>query len=430
MFGGFGGVPRKGGKADEPKLGVIAGQSQQPLPGPSVQTSQLHKVDARVEPIFTGKGASDAAALTAQYRVKPDLRMNAVVPPLLMSGLTMENEPDASVGRMFIGKDLVRGLPRSAPTPAAVPPPRRSVRDLAAGRTVVAVVGSFKTWPWGQHPDEAYMADALEAIGVTVIRLDALSRPEPAPEAGWAIFTGQPESRGNMPRWEGTHATILWTLDWLPYYKERRPVIEAARKASIFITSDRYDWRGLMGMPHHAYMAAACEGIEPVVLQPGPPWTRTCAFMGSINSERRKKIAAIVKSLGGEIRGAPGAWVYGADLARYVQETKVIIGDNAWNDVPFYWSSRNYVVPGAGGFLLTPRVPGLETHLKDGVHVACYESLADLEGELRRWIADDNRREEVRRVGFLHVRKKHNWQVRAREFIAILEASLTEEGPR
>lgn len=397
MFGGIGGVPRKGGKADEPKLGVIASPSQQQRPSSTVQTPQPQVV-ARVEPIIIGKGVSDAALLAANYSVEPTTT----------------------------GFKEARILPTQRINASV---PRRSVRDLVAGRTAIAIVGSFKKWHWGQHPDEAYMADALESIGVKVVRLEASSRPHPAPEAGWAVFTGQPESRGNMPKWEGTHATVLWTLDWLPYYKERKPVIDAARRATLFITSDQYDWRGVMGMPHQAYMAAACEGIE-TVLQPGPPWKRTCAFMGSIYSERRKKIAEIVRSLGGDVRGAPGAWVYGAELARYVQETKVIVGDNAWNDVPFYWSSRNYVVPGAGGFLLTPRVPGLETHFQDGVHVACYESLADLEGRLHKWIADDGRREEVRRVGFLHVREKHNWRVRAREFIEILENRMNEKESR
>jgi len=441
MFGGLGGVPRKPGKAsEEPKLGVIAGQSLQPEQGPpgATQTPHPRTVDARVEPIVIGKGASDSSA-TVDYRVEPivvgsknagislNQKINAAVSPLHMGGLATQNEPDVNVDRMFIGKDITSGLPRSAP--AIVPAPRRSIRDLVAGRTAVAVVGSFKTWHWGQHPDEAYMADALESIGVPVIRLDASSRPNPDSRAGWVVFTGQPESRGNMARWEGMHATILWTLDWLPYHKERRPVIEAARRAALFVSSDRYDWSGLMGIQHHAYLAAACEGVD-TNIQPGVPWRRPCAFMGSLYSERRKKIAGIIESMGGEVRGAPGTWIYGADLARYVQETKVVVGDNILNDIQFYWSSRNYVVPGAGGFLLTPRVPGLETHLKDGVHVACYESLAELEGELRRWIADDDRRETIRKTGFLYVRQNHNWKVRAHEFMAILDARLKEEDPR
>jgi hypothetical protein len=260
------------------------------------------------------------------------------------------------------------------------------------------------------------MADAMESLGVPVYRMDQDSSMLAPRDAAWVVFTAHPASRGHMP--EATQATVLWTLDWLPYYTERRPVIDAARQVTLLVTSDRYDW-GLLGIHHHAYLPAACETID-IAFDPKP--SRKCAFMGSLYSDRRKKIARVVEDLGGEVRGAPGAWLYGRDLARYVQETKVVVGDNAFNDVPGYWSSRNYVIPGAGGFLLTPRVPGLEEHLVDGVHAILYDPDEPLAALIERWAADGSIRESIRLQGASHVREHHNWKVRAGELVSILEA--------
>jgi spore maturation protein CgeB len=126
----------------------------------------------------------------------------------------------------------------------------------------------------------------------------------------------------------------------------------------------------------------------------------------------------------GEVRGAPGTWLYGRDLAKYVQETKVIVGDNYRNDVPGYWSTRNYVIPGAGGFLLTSRVPGLEKDFEIGTHIAVYDTPGELEEAIALCIAHDAEREEMRRVGFVHVRANHDWKARARVLLETLRIKI------
>ena len=67
-----------------------------------------------------------------------------------------------------------------------------------------------------------------------------------------------------------------------------------------------------------------------------------------------------VKNFGGVVLDDPGKWLYRDNLSKFLQGVKVVIGDNYRNDIPGYWSTRNYIVPGAGGMLLTSYVPGLE----------------------------------------------------------------------
>lgn len=283
-------------------------------------------------------------------------------------------------------------------------------RKMPAERSGIAIVGRFHPWPWGQHPDEAYLADRIEALGVKVFRVDQASAALPVLEAEWAVFTAQPSSWGKLWEWAPTHRTVLWTLDWLPDYPDRRSIIDAAKGVTVFATSDRFDWSGAYGMSNHFYLPGACEGVKPE-FSPHP--VRKCAFMGSIYNERRKKIAETVKRLGGEVLDSPSKWVYGLRLAKFVQSTKVIVGDNVRNDIPGYWSSRNYVIPGAGGFLLTAAVPGLESDLEPGVHACVYGSPRDLAGAIEACAAADRARETIRRAGFEHVRKNHGWAARA-----------------
>jgi len=285
----------------------------------------------------------------------------------------------------------------------------------------IAVIGKFERWPWGQHPDEAYVADALQAVGADVLRIDQNKHQGPQPGVDWAFFTGHPGSRGLIPAWAKTHKTIFWTLDWIPNYG-RESMIEAARQATLFLSSDEYDWKGVYGVTNHHYLPGACEGIS-INLDAKPK--RPCAFLGSLYNERRRQIAKLVMGLGGEVRMQPGGWVYGKALADYVQTTKVIVGDNAVNDCPGYWSSRNYIIPGSGGFLLTARVPGLEKQFEIGKHLDVYDSMEELCAKLGYWISKDQERETIRRVGFNHVQVKHNWKARAVLLIKILEEHVS-----
>lgn len=280
----------------------------------------------------------------------------------------------------------------------------------------VAIIGKFSSWPWGQHPDEAYLADEMACLGVHVLRIDQSRHQIPPLGVDWAIFTGHEKSRRHLSLWRRVCPTVLWTLDWLPFMPERSYVIEDGKRVSLFITSDRYEWAHL-GIAHHKYLPGACEGRIPAF---SPEPQRTCAFVGTLYNERRQAIAKIVRDAGGVVLDQPGAWVYGENLARFVQETKVVVGDNYRNDVSGYWSSRNYVVPGAGGFLLASQVPGIEEQFTPNEHIGVYSSLQTLPAALDRWIRDDLARERIRRTGFLHVRKNHGWRIRAIEMLNLM----------
>lgn len=285
-------------------------------------------------------------------------------------------------------------------------------------RSGYAIIGRFLGWPNGQHPDEAYLADALEELGHSVFRVFQETASDPIMQAEWAIFTGFPTSISRFESWRKSHRTAVWTLDWVPGRDSHREIIDAAKKATLFISSDQFDWKSL-GITNHRYLPGACEPV-PVPFNPKP--IIPCAFMGLVYNERRRQIIKLVKSLGGVVLDTPGSWRYRGGLSKFVQTVNVVIGDNFRNDVQGYWSTRNYIVPGAGGFLLTPRVPGLELQFALGKEVAVYDSIDGLEEKLSRWIREDEAREGVRRAGYLRARFKHHWLARAAALIEYLAA--------
>lgn len=321
----------------------------------------------------------------------------------------------------------VQPPPRPGPSPAAPRPPpslRSRGEDAPPEGTplTVAVVGRFRPWPWGRVPDEAHLASALSLAGAVVHKVEE-DGPRPDVAAEWALFTARPSSWARMPEWALGRRTVLWTVDLLPRVAERAPALEAARSATLVATADRFDWRGVLGIRSHVYLPAACDPYEPP-FSPRPE--RTCAFVGTPYSGRRLEIARVVRSLGGLVVGGPGSWLSPAALADLVQGTKVVVGDNLMNDVDGYWSPRNYVVPGAGGFLLSPCVPGIGGGLCDAAGVGLYDSVSRLADEVVRWCGRDEEREAARRRAFGHVRASHTWAARA----AALLSAMRERTPR
>lgn len=87
-----------------------------------------------------------------------------------------------------------------------------------------------------------------------------------------------------------------------------------------------------------------------------------------------------------------------------------------------YWSDRVYETMGRGGFLVMPRIEGLELEFTEGEHLAFYD-FGDLDGLRRvidRYLGDDIERERVRRAGHAKVRSACTYTHRMRELLAAI----------
>ncbi|MFL5908068.1 MAG: glycosyltransferase [Solirubrobacterales bacterium] len=76
---------------------------------------------------------------------------------------------------------------------------------------------------------------------------------------------------------------------------------------------------------------------------------------------------------------------------------------------------RTFEVPGSGGFLLTDRVPHLESYLVPGQEVGVFESERELVQQLGWWLDREDERAAVAQAGYRRVRGEHTYDHRFAE---------------
>lgn len=111
----------------------------------------------------------------------------------------------------------------------------------------------------------------------------------------------------------------------------------------------------------------------------------------------------------------------GHDLNVALASAKVVVGDSCFGGRPNYVSDRYYETRGRGGFLLHRLIPCGVDYLGVGFYGELAknddEMLENLGGQIDYWLANDERREHNRRLGFEWVRDNETYTQRAQQII-------------
>lgn len=109
--------------------------------------------------------------------------------------------------------------------------------------------------------------------------------------------------------------------------------------------------------------------------------------------------------------------VRGEDLNTLMATVKVVVGDSCFGGRPNYVSDRYYETRGRGGFLIHPKIEGV-----DSVGVGHYKhgDLDDLKKQINYFLEDDTEREILRTQGFEHVKENETYTNRAEEMLKII----------
>jgi hypothetical protein len=104
-----------------------------------------------------------------------------------------------------------------------------------------------------------------------------------------------------------------------------------------------------------------------------------------------------------------GHAIRGDELNRLYSSAKVIVGDSTFS--PNYWSDRIPETLGRGGFLIHPRVPGLEDQFEYYKHLIPYfhGDFKGLKEIIDYYIQADEEREQIRLAGMEHVKQHHTY---------------------
>ena len=109
------------------------------------------------------------------------------------------------------------------------------------------------------------------------------------------------------------------------------------------------------------------------------------------------------------------------ELGNLLATLKITICDTVYS--PYYWSNRIYEMMGRGGFVIHPRIEGLEKEFEEYKHFIPYKvgNFKDLKQKIDYYLEHNEERETIRKAGFEHVHKNLTYTHRVKELIQRLE---------
>lgn len=303
----------------------------------------------------------------------------------------------------------------------------------------LAFLGNFGV----DYSSESHHAASLEFLGHTVTRLQ--ERVATVSQIAEAVshadaFVWVHTHGWDTPGIEGLLAdlrtdripTLTYHLDlWMGLHRERDMATDPYWQLDHFFTVDALmaTWLTHNTPVRGHYLPAAVYGPEAVMLDPSAD-RFDVAFVGSRGYHpewpyRPALIDWLTHRYGTAFRhyGGDGlGTVRGQALNMIYADARVVVGDSLCLnfDYPDYWSDRVYETLGRGGFLIHPRIAGMERHFNGDEHLVFYDfgDFDQLRDLIEHYLTHDDEREQIRVAGHRHVKACHTY---AHRWTTILE---------
>lgn len=181
-------------------------------------------------------------------------------------------------------------------------------------------------------------------------------------------------------------------------------------------------------------------GFEEYVQIPKSKEQFDVVFLGNCYSSFRQAMGEMLRYNKNRKTGLFGKWpshlkTDGQNQYDFAQgdaiyrSSKIAIGDNQFPKSLGYTSNRLFQALHSGVFLLQQNVPGITEFLglEDGVHLAQWKDLDDLNAKIDYWLAHDEERDEIARAGKVFIDRWHSFKNRVDEFDRMVdEAKMTK----
>ena len=149
-------------------------------------------------------------------------------------------------------------------------------------------------------------------------------------------------------------------------------------------------------------------------------------FVGGSNPKRAKLLNWLQNQYGDRFHHCGDKkQIRGTELNELFAKTKIVIGDSV--PYPNYWSNRIYETLGRGGFLLHPRVKGLDEEFTPFKHYVPYRKNKDLKEVIDYYLTHDEERERIQKAGF-EQSKKYTYEIRVKQLLN--ECGITNNSRR
>lgn len=327
----------------------------------------------------------------------------------------------------------------------------------------IAYLGNFSQ----THCTETHVALSLESLGHTVVRLqegevDLADVNRGTWGADLFLWTRTEDLARRIPAAD--------MLAWLAE-KRRLGLLTASYHLDLYAGLKRGDglktdpfWRTelvftpdggsraffrLMGV-EHVYLRPGVYGPECLPGTPRPELAADVVFVGSGSARtlayhpewtyRGELLKHLLMQYGRRFvkHGGPPenggrSFIRNADLNDLYASARVVVGDTLclgaedaigprFNHAR-YWSDRVYETVGRGGFLIHPRIVGLEDEFTDGVHCVFYEygNFGHLDHLIDHWTRPENdaERRRIAAAGQAMVRERCTYAHRMQEMLAV-----------
>lgn len=233
-------------------------------------------------------------------------------------------------------------------------------------------------------------------------------------------------------RKSGIAATVNWTTDDSWRYRQFSRLVAPAFDAFTTTYPDAYSRYRQDGMKHVLLTQWAASAASLDAPLPAADCTIPVSFVGTAHGNRRAWIRALA-TRGVKVRCFGHGWEGGAvaaeDVPRIIRTSVISLNfaNSAWAFDGLaprrsrQIKARNFEVPGAGGFLLTEHVDGLDSYLRPGREMVVFGTADEAAEKARFYLENGEFRDEIARAGHERTARDHTYDSRLKE---VLEFTL------
>ncbi len=147
--------------------------------------------------------------------------------------------------------------------------------------------------------------------------------------------------------------------------------------------------------------SARCEGVD-------------VAFTGSVYGERKQWVDGLKKRYGKRFMVVGDA--HNDRLRELCASVPIIVAPKYPSD-DNYWSNRIYLITGSCGFMIHPRLKGLDAEFVEGKHYVGYSDTEELYQKIDYYLAHPEERRWIQRDGFLRTNSKYSFLKRCQKLL-------------
>lgn len=263
---------------------------------------------------------------------------------------------------------------------------------------------------------EGHIAHSLRSLGHDVI--EAHEKENAVPDGDLLLFhKGGDHIWDVLKQFNGQK--VLWYFDkvWHDrplWFRRILPLVDLA-----FLTDETWAARNLD--PKFVVLRQGIGDRDLSLGKPRQEFRCKVAFTGSVYGQRAEWVEELRKRFGNDFRVFND--VFNRNLFDLCASADIVLAPPFPSD-DNYWSSRIYMILGSGGFLLHPKLKGLDKEYKEGFHYVGYSATKELLWKIDYYLSHPVERGKIKAAGFKKTAGNYTYTKRCQNLLQEIQARL------